>query len=212
MEDSRSTHCWHRWSVEGPGVGVMTHCGLRSRNNRALAAVGVYDPVMQQEGPEATPGCRFLLRVTKYDGAAHWIQPFRVVSDDGNLLVAQYRARTPIYTSRGEFRSPYDSRVYFWRDRWYNAFRLARPGCELSLWYCNITTPPTFDGERLQYVDLDLDVAVRPGGEIQLLDEDEFLAHQKQYNYPQDVIEQAEEAANEVVILAQKNAFPFSLG
>ena len=39
----------------------------------------------------------------------------------------QYRARTPIYTSRGEFRSPYDSHVYFLRDRWYNVFRLSRP-------------------------------------------------------------------------------------
>ncbi|MEX2081170.1 MAG: DUF402 domain-containing protein [Dehalococcoidia bacterium] len=167
---------------------------------------------MQQGGPAAAAGFRFLLRATKYDGAAHWIQPFRVVSDDGNLLVARYRARTPIYTSRGEFRSPYDSRVYFWRDRWYNAFRLSRPGCDLALWYCNITTPPTFDGCQLEYVDLDLDVAVRPGGDIELLDEDEFISHQKHYNYPADVIVQAEEAANEVVALAQRNAFPFSLG
>ncbi|HMO96704.1 MAG TPA: hypothetical protein PKD27_11345, partial [Tepidiformaceae bacterium] len=64
-------------------------------------------------GPRAQPGTRVLLRATKYDGTAHWIQPFQVVSDDGALLVASYRARTPIYTSRGEFRSPYDSLVYF---------------------------------------------------------------------------------------------------
>lgn len=52
-------------------------------------------------GPVGRPGTRVLLRATKYDGTAHWIQPFQVVSDDGNLLVASYRARTPIYTSRG---------------------------------------------------------------------------------------------------------------
>lgn len=165
-----------------------------------------------QDGAVATAGARFLLRATKYDGVAHWIQQFRVVSDDGNLLIAQSRARNPIYTSRGEFRSPYDSRVYFWRDRWYNAFRLSRPSCGLSLWYCNITTPPSFNGDHLEYIDLDLDVAVRPGGSIELLDEDEFEVHQKQYNYPFDVICQAEEAANEVVGLARSNAFPFSLG
>lgn len=160
----------------------------------------------------AVPGSRILLRATKYDGTAHWIQPFQVISDDGMLLVTQYRARTPIYTSRGEFRSPYDSRVYFWRDRWYNVFRLSRPGCPLSLWYCNVTTPPVFDGCQLGYVDLDLDVVVRPNGCIDLLDEDEFELHQKKYSYPADVIEKAEEAAQEVMRLARKRAFPFDQG
>lgn len=162
--------------------------------------------------PRATPGSRILLRATKYDGAAHWIQPFQVVSDDGTLLVAQYRARTPIYTSRGEFRSPYDSLVYFWRDRWYNVFRLSRPGCALALWYCNITTPPIFDGCQLGYVDLDLDVAVRADGLIDLLDADEFETHQREYGYPAEVIEQAELAANEVTQLARGKGFPFDQG
>ncbi|MGE5595994.1 MAG: DUF402 domain-containing protein [Hyphomicrobiales bacterium] len=160
----------------------------------------------------AAPGSRILLRATKYDGAAHWIQPFRVISDDGNLLITEYRARTPIFTSRGEFRSPYDSRVYFWRDRWYNVFRLSRPGCDLALWYCNVTTPPSFDGCDLTYVDLDLDVAVRPDGCIELLDEDEFEEHQVKYGYTKEVIANAEEAAHEVAELARRHAFPFSEG
>jgi len=158
----------------------------------------------------AAPGTRILLRATKYDGTAHWIQPFTVASDDGTLLVAQYRARTPIFTSRGEFRSPYDSRVYFWRDRWYNIFRLSRPNCPLALWYCNVTTPPVLDGRHLSYVDLDLDVSVRADGCIELLDEDEFELHQRKYAYPPDVIARAEDAANEVVALARAGGFPFS--
>ncbi len=162
--------------------------------------------------PAARPGSRALLRATKYDGTAHWIQPFQVVSDDGNLLITSYRARTPIYTSRGEFRSPYDSLVYFWRDRWYNVFRLSRPGCALALWYCNVTTPPTFDGRQIGYVDLDLDVTVRPNGCIELLDRDEFEEHQHIYDYPPEVIEHAEEAARELMRMARCNAFPFSEG
>ncbi len=160
----------------------------------------------------ARPGSRALLRATKYDGTAHWIQPFQVISDDGNLIVASYRARTPIYTSRGEFRSPYDSLVYFWRDRWYNVFRLSRPGCPLALWYCNVTTPPSFDGSQIGYVDLDLDVTVRPNGWVELLDQDEFEDHQKMYAYPRDVIEHAETAAQDLMTLARRKAFPFSEG
>ena len=160
----------------------------------------------------ARTGERVLLRATKFDGAAHWIQPFRVVSDDGTLLITEYRARTPIYTSRGEFRSPYNSRVYFWRDRWYNVFRLWKPGCPVALWYCNVTTPPTFDGTQISYVDLDLDVAVRPGGCIELLDADEFATHRRRYGYPAEVICSAEQAAGEVAELARRQAFPFSEG
>jgi uncharacterized protein len=160
----------------------------------------------------AEPGSRILLRATKFDGAAHWIQPFRVVADDGTMLVTEYRARTPIYTSRGEFRSPYDSRVYFWRDRWFNVFRLSRPGCSLALWYCNITTPPTLEGRQLNYVDLDLDVAVRPDGCIELLDADEFELHRRKYGYPAEVIQEAERAAEEVAEMARRGSFPFSEG
>lgn len=150
-----------------------------------------------------------LLRATKYDGSAHWIQPFTVVSDDGTLIVASYRARTPIFTSRGEFRSPYNSLVYFWRDRWYNVFRLSKPNCGLALWYCNVTTPPTLEGTRLNYVDLDLDVAVRPDGYVDLLDRDEFDAHSRLYAYPDDVIASAEQAAEDVAALAHARGFPF---
>jgi hypothetical protein len=168
---------------------------------------------MQSAETERAPsGSRALLKATKFDGTAHWIQPFRVVSDDGNLLVTEYRARTPIFTSRGEFRSPYDSTVYFWRDRWFNVFRLARPGCELALWYCNVTTPPTFEAGQINYIDLDLDVAVRPGGVIELLDEDEFQAHREKYHYPADIVAEARSAAAEVARLARDGRFPFDRG
>jgi protein associated with RNAse G/E len=126
--------------------------------------------------------------------------------------VATYRARSPIYTSRGEFRSPYDSRVYFWRDRWYNVFHLSRPGCSTALWYCNVTTPPRLEGCQLSYVDLDLDVIRRPNGGVELLDEDEFELHQRKYGYPCHVIEAAEGAAGEVAELARRGAFPFNEG
>jgi len=159
----------------------------------------------------ATEGDRILLRATKFDGAPHWIQPFTVISDDGNLLVAKYRARTPIYTSRGEFRSPYDSCVYFWRDRWFNVFRLSRPRCGVSLWYCNVTTPPVLEGSTLRYVDLDLDVSVRPDGCIELLDADEFEQHRELYAYPVEVVEAAQQAAQFVAAMAQRHEFPFNL-
>ena len=150
-----------------------------------------------------------MLRVTKYDGAVHWVQLLSVVSDDGSLLTARYSAGTPIFTSRGEFRSRYDSQVYFWRDRWYNVFCLSEPGKSTALWYCNVTTPPTLDEGRLSYVDLDLDLAVRAGGSIELLDGDEFEEHKEKYGYPPSIVERAKAALGELSTLALRQQFPF---
>ena len=62
------------------------------------------------------------------------------------------------------------------------------------------------------YIDLDLDVTVRPNGCIELLDDDEFQEHQKLYGYPESVIERAEAAAREVACLARSGGFPFNEG
>ncbi len=162
-------------------------------------------------GIRVTRGDSLLLRVTKYDGAAHWIQHLRALSDDGTLLQAHAAAGSPIFTSRGEFRSRYDSFAHFWRDRWYNVVRLVEPGAATALWYCNVITPPEFDDGEIRYVDLDLDVTVRAGGTIELLDADEFEEHRLRYNYPPDVVRHAQAAVGELSALAQRGQFPFDL-
>ncbi len=162
-------------------------------------------------GARAIHGDALLLRVTKYDGEAHWIQCLRVLSDDGSLLRAHGSAGSPIFTSRGEFRSRYESDVHFWRDRWYNVFRLAEPGEATALWYCNVTTPPTLAVGEIHYVDLDLDVTVRAGGDIELLDAEEFEEHRLTYGYPPEVVERAWAAVGELSVLARRQQFPFDL-
>ena len=59
--------------------------------------------------------------------------------------------------------------------------------------YCDITTPPrwTHPGE-VTMIDLDLDLCrIRADQRVELLDEDQFAAHQVSYNYPAHVIDQA---------------------
>ena len=47
-------------------------------------------------------------------------------------------------------------------------------------------------------IDLDLDVAVHPNGQIRLLDRDEFERHRELYGYPETVARQAEDAIRPV--------------
>jgi len=46
----------------------------------------------------------------------------------------------------------------------------------LTGWYCNIVRPAQITGERVAADDLALDLFVSPGGQMTVLDEDEFAA------------------------------------
>jgi len=66
-------------------------------------------------------------------------------------------------------------REWFYRDRWYNIFRVGdQDSNTLKGWYCNITRPPIIGMRRVAAEDLCLDVFVYPDGRTLLLDEDDF--------------------------------------
>jgi len=63
----------------------------------------------------------------------------------------------------------------YFTDHWYNIFEIHdRLTDELKGWYCNVTRPADFDGDRVSYVDLALDLLVYPDKTRLVLDEDEF--------------------------------------
>ena len=76
---------------------------------------------------------------------------------------------------------------YYWLDRWYNIFRFAEPTGELRSYYCNVNVPPTFDGQVLSYVDLDIDILVEPDLSYQILDLEDFEENAARFGYSEDV-------------------------
>lgn len=99
---------------------------------------------------------------------------------------------------------------YFWLDRWHNVFAFFDPDESFSFFYCNITMPPVFHGKVLSYVDLDLDVLVRPDRSIQILDEDEFRQNSAKYAYPKEILNKTEESLLSLLTMVESRAFPFS--
>ncbi len=150
------------------------------------------------------------VRSTKYDGSPHWEFDSWSVVEEEPLLVTMNFAGQELQTWNGPWVTPYHTRNHFWLDRWYNVMRLEEPqGGGLAGWYCNVTTPPQFDGENLYYVDLDLDVRVSAQGDPQVLDEAEFLENSARMGYPPDVIAQARRAVDELLTLVRTAQFPF---
>jgi len=65
---------------------------------------------------------------------------------------------------------------YYYTNRWYNIFDIASAKGVRKGWYCNIAEPALLFEDRIEQVDLLLDVWVSPIGETLILDEDEFAA------------------------------------
>ena len=66
----------------------------------------------------------------------------------------------------------------FYTNRWYNIFEIHdRDDDALKGWYCNVGLPAVWDApDAISYIDLALDLWVKPDGEQTVLDEDEFAA------------------------------------
>jgi protein associated with RNAse G/E len=99
---------------------------------------------------------------------------------------------------------------YYWLDRWYNVFRFSQPNGQLRNYYCNINVPPTFNGQILSYVDLDLDILVRPDFSYQILDAEDFERNARLYAYDDELRGNARCALEELVAMIDKRAFPFT--
>ncbi|MBK8304324.1 MAG: DUF402 domain-containing protein [Chloracidobacterium sp.] len=97
---------------------------------------------------------------------------------------------------------------HFWVDRWYNIFRFHEPDGQLRNYYCNITMPPTFADDVIDYVDLDLDVIVWPEKGYEVLDRDDLEKNAIKYGYPGEVIANAEKSLVEIIALIESGGLP----
>src|SRR5467141_342265 len=151
-----------------------------------------------------------MVRACKYDGSEHRRWPAQVLKQEGSLLVLDAKFPVEIvHDLLGTIAGGTHSVEYYWLDRWYNVFRFAQPNGELRNYYCNVNVPPTFDGEILSYVDLDLDILVAPDFSYQILDLDDFETNVKHYGYSGEVQSNARQALDELVRMIEGRQFPF---
>jgi protein associated with RNAse G/E len=99
---------------------------------------------------------------------------------------------------------------YYWLDRWYNVFRFHEADGRFRNYYCNINMPPTFEGNVLDYVDLEIDLLVWPGGKVEVLDLDEFEENSLKFGYSPQLVRNAEVAVAELTAMIQRDEFPFN--
>jgi hypothetical protein len=152
------------------------------------------------------------VRVLKHDGTEYrrWTAMLSRRQEDLIVLDAEFDVDVS-HELLGEIKRSTKTVEYYWLDRWYNVFRFLEDDGRTRLWYCNINTPPEFNGGILSYIDLDIDLLVQPDFSFQVLDEDEFEANSKLYAYSNEEKSSARAAVEEVIGMIEHRHFPFLL-
>jgi protein associated with RNAse G/E len=145
----------------------------------------------------------------KFDGSLHWNYDTTLLGEDEHGVWVGAPSGTPVHrgtTHTGPVESPHV--LLFPRQSWWTAcFNAAPHRTEI---YCDITSVPHWPGEtEVTAIDLDLDVRRRRGGAVELLDEDEFAAHQVRYAYPADVVAEAQASAEWLLGAVGERVEPF---
>jgi protein associated with RNAse G/E len=97
---------------------------------------------------------------------------------------------------------------WFYSNRWYNIFRVQDVDSgELKGYYCNLTRPAQIGETDVKAEDLELDIFVKPTGEILLLDLDEY----KDLSLSDDEDAAVQEAMLEIRLRVEKRESPFDV-
>lgn len=152
------------------------------------------------------------INARKFDGGIHRSWKCRLVEQAEELLifVGIFENRI-IHPDLGIIRPGTVSYEYYWINRWYNVFRFHEPNGSFRNFYCNVNTPPTFDLQILDYIDLDIDVLISKKFEIRILDLEEYRVNSIKYRYSDEIRRNVESSVSELLDLAKNRQFPFDL-
>jgi len=144
----------------------------------------------------------------KHNGSLHrtWSKGYVLKSTEELWVVVTHKTWVSEADGRSWFtREP--AICFFYPNKWYNIISMIRKSG--IFYYCNIASPSVYDGESIKNIDYDLDIKVFPDHSWTMLDEDEFLLHQKQMQYSMDLIEIVKKAAEKLIeeIAIEKGPF-----
>lgn len=165
--------------------------------------------LIDRQSPQVGPA-RVDVCVRKYDGTEHRRWEANLVEQQESLIVLEGVFEGEVdHHLMGRINSGTKSIEYYWRDRYYNVFRLTEPAGTFRSFYCNISTPAELTGGVLTYVDLDIDVLVEPDFSYRVIDLDDFEANVTQHSYPAEIQRRAHEALAQLISLIETRQFPF---
>nr|WP_313787702.1 DUF402 domain-containing protein [Paenibacillus larvae] len=132
----------------------------------------------------------YVIKSFKHDGDLHrtWLENWRVAEEflcplhreEGMIVLVNNQ--TKIQEADGkEWTSRIPGVSFFIPRQWHNVIALIEnTGIR---YYCNVASPPYLYYQTLTYIDYDLDAIKFPGGDIHVVDQEEYERHKWMYRY-----------------------------
>lgn len=152
---------------------------------------------------------RIHIRSTKYDGSLHWHYDADDLGTDDHGQWFALRPGDPYRRGDEPVRHATHGFVGFvpFEGAWSAEFNPTPIGG--SLIYVNVNTPAVFGDGIVEFVDLDLDVVLRPDGTVALLDEEEFAEHSATMSYPEKIVDLSRSTAAALFVALERKNEPF---
>lgn len=114
-------------------------------------------------------------RKTRLDGTVRRWRCDLLELDPGRRAALRYdlRADRPVHGTDLVLRSGTITLAHFWIDRPYGVYHWIRDGKTVA-YYANVGTVMAITRDVVSYLDLAVDVLIRPSGSLEILDEDEL--------------------------------------
>ncbi|MCM3748440.1 DUF402 domain-containing protein [Paenibacillus pasadenensis] len=159
---------------------------------------------------------RCFIKSFKHDGHLHrqwqrnWLMPSGMLlpQHTQEKMLVLINNQTPITEADG---SVWVSRVpavsFFIPGKWFNVVAMME---EYGIrYYCNLASPPYLTDNVLTYIDYDLDVIRTAGGDLAVVDRDEYERHKQEYRYPPIVETKVSQGLKEVTQRIRGGKPPF---
>ncbi len=153
-----------------------------------------------------------MVQYFKYSGDLHWRHDMVYLGEDQHGVWLGGPAGTTIQRGHEPSRqwpSPFVQLIA--PGQWWTLFFNGNHPGDYRIYIDVITPAHWVESGRVEMVDLDLDVVLHHDGSVEVIDEDEFLAHSELFAYPDWVIDRARMAAAELVLEVQAGREPFGI-
>ena len=149
------------------------------------------------------------IRFAKWGDIPHWsFDMFRLGEDEHGVWLWMPTGTSMRRGTDPAILAPNPAVKLITPDQWWTA--IWNDGANSTYeFYVDIATPAVWEGDIVRLVDLDLDIAKRRGGGIEIHDEDEFELHQVEYGYPDHIIDKARTETARVAAAVERGDEPF---
>jgi protein associated with RNAse G/E len=150
------------------------------------------------------------IQAYKYGNRLHYEWQAEIIELTESYVMVLCRAERQFFhhTKGKVFTMPYPSIEVFYFNQWFTAAITFQTEHRL-MYYCNIAMPAKLENDVISFIDLDLDYLKEPDEDWKVVDRDEFMKHQQELGYSQELIDQAELGLQQLQQRVEGKLFPF---